>query len=461
MLNIAPLPLQYSYFIYDIFVKGYVESRRDITVFFKKVKQSYDRLQITNGKAAINVSPGSDIEKQIQMIALTKEDLEIIHALQPFVAENIDKIVRGFYRNLENEPSLFKIINDNSSIERLKKTLTKHIAEMFDGVIDGEYFEKRIRIAQIHVRIGLKTKWYMCAFQDLFLSLVEIIEEKLIHKEDYYLAIKAVSKILNLEQQLVLEAYDAESDRLRRQSEEQKILIRENVASASENLAAISEETNATFHKLEAQSYEIVSLANKGTELSILAEERAEDGKEQLSKQNANMQSISSAVNDISKDVQVLLEISKEMQEIVNIVTSVADQTNLLSLNAAIEAARAGEHGRGFSVVADEVRKLSEETKVSVTNVANLILNTNSQVEKLTQSLGKIRDSVTNGSNSMKETDMHFEEILKTMSETKRQNNKIEHELVSFVNVVNEIGKAFEEVALSADSLTTITHEMN
>jgi heme-based aerotactic transducer len=62
-------------------------------------------------------------------------------------------------------------------------------------------------------------------------------------------------------------------------------LIRENVASASENLAAISEETNATFHQLEAQSYEIVSLANKGTELSILAEERAEDGKEQLSKQ--------------------------------------------------------------------------------------------------------------------------------------------------------------------------------
>jgi heme-based aerotactic transducer len=83
---------------------------------------------------------------------------------------------------------------------------------MFDGVIEGEYFEKRIRIAQIHVRIGLKTKWYMCAFQDLFLSLVEIIEEKLIHKEDYYLAIKAVSKILNLEQQLVLEAYDVESE---------------------------------------------------------------------------------------------------------------------------------------------------------------------------------------------------------------------------------------------------------
>ncbi|MBS4205788.1 globin-coupled sensor protein [Lederbergia citrea] len=413
------------------------------------------------GKGELNINSNSDVEKQLKMIELTVEDLQIINRIQPFVIEKIDYIVDRFYKNLENEPSLLMIINDNSSIERLKKTLKQHISEMFDGVINEAYFEKRIRIAHIHVRIGLQTKWYMCAFQDLFLSLVNIIEEKLTKKEDYFRTIRSVSKILNLEQQLVLEAYDSESDRLRSEIEEQKAMIRDNVASASQNLAAISEETNASFQQLHSQSYDIVSFANMGAELSTLAEERAQNGKDQLHKQSINMENIQNSINDISSDVEVLLEISKQMQEIVNIVTGIADQTNLLSLNAAIEAARAGEHGRGFSIVAGEVRKLSEETKKSVTNVATLILNTNSQVEKLTQSLEKIRDAVKNGNNSMEETEDHFEEILKTMGETKLQNNKIENELVSFVNVVNELGKAFEEVALSADNLTMFTQDMN
>ncbi|WP_420837800.1 methyl-accepting chemotaxis protein [Bacillus mesophilus] len=237
--------------------------------------------------------------------------------------------------------------------------------------------------------------------------------------------------------------------------------MRDNVASATQNLAAISEETNASFQQLNHQSNEIVSLANAGTELSILAEERAKKGKEQLVIQNHNMSNINESVRDISSDVQVLLDISKQMQEIVNIVTGIAEQTNLLSLNAAIEAARAGEHGKGFGVVAGEVRKLSEQTKQSVTNVSALIINTNTQVNNLTKSLEKISSAVSDGRNNMQLTEVYFEEIVTTMNETKTQNNKIEIELVSFVNVVQELGNAFDEVASSADRLTALTQELN
>ncbi|WP_442854548.1 methyl-accepting chemotaxis protein [Bacillus sp. SJS] len=173
------------------------------------------------------------------------------------------------------------------------------------------------------------------------------------------------------------------------------------------------------------------------------------------------MVNIQSSVEDISQDTAVLLDISKRMQEIVAIVTGIADQTNLLSLNAAIEAARAGEQGKGFAVVAGEVRKLSEQTKKSVENVSALIMNTNSQTEKLTQSLGKITAAVQTGNTSMKETKNHFEQILTAMAETKLQNDKIEIELTSFNEVVLDLGKAFHEVAFSADRLTSITQEMD
>ena len=222
------------------------------------------------GKAVLDIPRGTAIENQVHMIDLTKEDLRTISNLQPFVHEQIEHIVGRFYENLENEPSLLKIINDNSSINRLRKTLEQHITEMFAGVIDRTYYEKRIRIAHVHVRIGLKTKWYMCAFQDLLLSLINIIEENVDNKEECFQAVKAVTKLLNLEQQIVLEAYDAEAERIRRQGEEEKTLIRDRVASASENLASISEETNASFQELHAQSNEIVTLSNRGTELSPL-----------------------------------------------------------------------------------------------------------------------------------------------------------------------------------------------
>ena len=159
-------------------------------MIFEKIRKPKERIELAKGNAKINIKSGSAIDKQIKMIALTLDDLKMINILQPYVMENINEIVEQFYKNLTNEPSLLKIINNNSTIDRLKQTLTQHISEMFDGIIDQSYIQKRIQIAHVHVKIGLQTKWYMCAFQDLLLSLSTIIEKNIVHKEDYFHAIE-------------------------------------------------------------------------------------------------------------------------------------------------------------------------------------------------------------------------------------------------------------------------------
>lgn len=428
-------------------------------MFLRKLYQPIKKLKREIEDVKLVIPKGLEIENQVKMVSLTEEDLMIIRGIQPFVIEKIDSIVENFYKNIENEPSLLNIINKNSSIERLRRTLKRHIIEMFAGAIDQEYFEKRIQIAKIHVKIGLKTKWYLCAFQDLTLSLIEIIENNLEDKDEIYAAIRAVTKILNLEQQLVLEAYDNEAEELRNIEIVKNRKLINNVLHASESLATIAQETNTSFHHLSQQSGEITKHAKRGTELSILAEERAKKGQQQIKLQNKNLDKIHQTINEASSDVDVLYGTTKRMQDILSLIQDIADQTNLLALNAAIEAARAGDAGRGFAVVADEVRKLAEETKNSVVNVSSLITGTTNQTEKLTLSLANISQAVIEGNKDMEETNNDFEQILKTMRDTNLQNNKIEDELASFVTIVQKLGKSFEEVASSADYLATFVSE--
>lgn len=128
------------------------------------------------------------------MVRLGDAELYVLEQLQPLIQENIVNIVDAFYKNLDHESSLMDIINDHSSVDRLKQTLKRHIQEMFAGVIDDEFIEKRNRIASIHLRIGLLPKWYMGAFQELLLSMIDIYEASITNQQELLKAIKATTK---------------------------------------------------------------------------------------------------------------------------------------------------------------------------------------------------------------------------------------------------------------------------
>ena len=116
---------------------------------------------------------------------------------------------------------------------------------------------------------------------------------------------------------------------------------------------------------------------------------RARDGAELAEKVAGEMQSIASTVSASSGEVSRLVESTREIESMAKVIKDIADQTNLLALNAAIEAARAGEQGRGFAVVADEVRKLAERTTHATGKIGTMIAAIQSSARAAVDRMGE------------------------------------------------------------------------
>ena len=429
-------------------------------MFFKKTLHQ-ERIEINSYQANIQVSKHPKLKQQLNMLKLTETDLKYLSAFQPYVEKNINDIVDSFYAVLGMDSSLVKIINEHSSVERLKVTLKKHIYEMFSGIIDEQFIQKRKRIAHVHVYIGLPTQSYLAAFQNLNISFMQYVQDYIPHTQDQFSILAAISKMLNLEQQLVLEAFEAHIADQRQTIEERKEAVSCSIIEASESLAAISEQTNASYQQLSLKTEEVIIYAERANEISCETAQQASAGKELMQSQSDNMTTITSSVKEITYDIHRLTEMTKQMEGVMSIVTNVANQTNLLALNASIEAARAGEAGKGFAVVANEVRKLAEQTKSSTDTVDELLKHTNERTMKLETSLDNIQQAAKFGEEGMLQTEQKFSGILHSMSETKMQNELITKEVRQLGTIINELSVAFDEVTDSADKLSVISQELN
>lgn len=426
-----------------------------------KTSTGFFKVEEYSKQVHLDVSAYPELNKQLQLLNLTKADLAILKQLQPLAANTIPVMVDEFYKAISLSSELMGIIGKTSHIDKLKVTLHKHLADIFNSNIDSAYVEERKTIAHVHVRIGLRSKWYLASFQSLMTTFIDFIQTLGLSTEDAVQAIKAFSKVINLEQQLVIEAYEKEEERLRMQTDELKHNLIHTIQNTAEELYAISSETTVSLATISTQTDEIASATHQGLDFVSKTENKSHIGKEHLANQTGLMGTVLERVNILEASMDQLRVSSRKISEIVGLVTGIADQTNLLALNASIEAARAGEHGKGFAVVAEEVRKLAEETKNAVKNVSILIQETESNISSMADSVGSVDSQVKISVDTQHELTASFSAIAEAVSGIRTQYMSTSKDIGTISKLITELAEGANLVSTSSDQLIGIVHELS
>lgn len=175
-----------------------------------------------------------------------------------------------------------------------------------------------------------------------------------------------------------------------------------------------------------------------------------------------------SAIEHIGKQVNATNESANKISEAIQLITSIAEETNLLSLNASIEAARAGEQGKGFAVVANQIQKLAEQSNESAQKIAEIITDLLNDSEKTVEVMGEVRQIVNEQQEKLNLTKNQFSNVSKGIEASRDETTGIKEQTVvcdnarsNVVDVITNLSAISEENAASTEETTASMQELN
>jgi methyl-accepting chemotaxis protein len=186
---------------------------------------------------------------------------------------------------------------------------------------------------------------------------------------------------------------------------------------------------------------------------SKVASEHANEGNKEITRVNEQIEDNARISTEVAKDINELSNKSQEINQIVEMITSIADQTNLLALNAAIEAARAGEQGRGFAVVAEEVRKLAEQSANATKEIKVIINSIQVDSERAVDNMGTAGKVVDALNVAVQEVGNKFKDINNAVHE-------LSSKIVEVASAAEQMSSGVQNVAASTEEQTAATEEV-
>ncbi len=242
----------------------------------------------------------------------------------------------------------------------------------------------------------------------------------------------------------------------------------EEISKGTDSLTSRASQTAAAVEEMNATVSQVAQNSGKAATLAQETVKTAKDGGSVMSDTISGMQQLSDAVSSSATIISELGKSSDQIGEIVRVIEDIADQTNLLALNAAIEAARAGEQGRGFAVVADEVRKLAERTTKATKEIGDMIRQIQQDTRGAVESMQEGTVKVTSGVDLVNRTGEALARIVEMVSESADMIRQIavasEEQSVATQQIANDIenvAKVTKESASGANESAKASHDLS
>ena len=231
-------------------------------------------------------------------------------------------------------------------------------------------------------------------------------------------------------------------------------------ATANE-MAATTTEIGATSKEISATSKELVKTMNEVTSVAEQTASLAGNGQTGLTRMEETMRHVMDAAGSINAKLAVLNEKAGNINQVVTTITKVADQTNLLSLNAAIEAEKAGEYGRGFSVVAMEVRRLADQTAVATYDIEQMVKEMQSAVSAGVMGMDKFSEEVRRGVQEVQQVSGQLAQIIQQVQALTPRFETVNEGMQSQSTGAQQISEALSQLSEAAQQTAESLRQSN
>lgn len=384
----------------------------------REIRNDFDRLEIIKKRQAI------DVKNMAAIAAKVKENAEAASAdqkgkLDTLIINSINKILLV---------TLLSILIGALLVFVILNLYRKPIYELLDA-------SERISNGNLDVKINRNSRSEISQLSQAFESMVENLRSLIKGIQENSVHLSTLSEEMSASSEEVASASRKISDtatEISNGTEMQSTKISDithAMQDMTHNIQEIAENTQKVSKNTSIVNTTVNNIGNASREILV------------------KMDRIRSSVDETKKVITELDSKSQQINEIVILITRIADQTNMLALNAAIEAARAGEQGRGFSVVADEVRKLADESGRAANNISSLIEEIRGSISETVESIEASKKDVQAGSLSVNNAVEMVAGIVTTINE--------------ITNMIEDVAAATEEQSSSIEEITSTLEDIS